>query len=267
MHKRSQQTECHISNTKNETEGSIYSTINSVLGVFDTDRLRSVGVPYRKGVCVSFKSNFKKSNFLFSRNGCWDSSTFQCHFKRLVGMASVCLNCYEMSCSIFRPRIKDLPGPLWMPSTHLFRGCCWWFHALAFLSFLIISRTSLHLNLSRGHSPKMYPWLLHPQESFLSCRVSKSSLHTKFKTLSPSYIWSFSYIQEFNLSEVRKHDHFILWMTPWHLTYESLLHASFFLLSIISGNVSDSYELWSFWGQGLFHLSSSPWYLSGLRKH
>ena len=90
-----------------------------------------------------------------------------------------------------------------------------------------IKDLSLYLDLSRGHSPKICPWLLHPQGSFLFYWVSKSSLHTKFKTLSPSYVWTVSYIQDFNLSEVSKHDHFILWMTPWHLTYESLWHSSF----------------------------------------
>lgn len=62
--------ECHVSSTQNGTRGSIYSTINSAVGVSDTDKLSGAGCTLWEGRCVSFRSNLKKSNFLFVQNGC-----------------------------------------------------------------------------------------------------------------------------------------------------------------------------------------------------
>lgn len=81
------------------------------LGVFDTDKLSSVGCTIQEGRCVSFRS--ENSNFLFVQNG-W-SIIFPpwCHFKGLLGTSTECLRPSGQHCSIFWSVRRGRPGPLW----------------------------------------------------------------------------------------------------------------------------------------------------------
>ena len=71
-------------------------------------------MPCGKDGHVSFRSNFGKKkaiSYSFKR----DVGTilpFQYHFKGFVEMAGVCLNCSEMSYSIFCLRVAYRSGPL-----------------------------------------------------------------------------------------------------------------------------------------------------------
>lgn len=59
--------ECHLSNTQNGTRGSIYCTINSALGVFDTDKLSSAECTQigGGGLCLSGHTLKKAISYLF----------------------------------------------------------------------------------------------------------------------------------------------------------------------------------------------------------
>lgn len=59
--------ECHVSSTQNGTRSSIYCTINSALGVFDTDKLSSAECTQMGGggVCLSDHTLKKAISYLF----------------------------------------------------------------------------------------------------------------------------------------------------------------------------------------------------------
>lgn len=94
-----------------EPEVQFTCTINSALGVFDTDKLSSAGCTQigGGGVCLSDHTLKKAISYLF-RMDVRIIFPSLCHFKGLLWMSIECLRCSGQHCTIFPPMVRGRSG-------------------------------------------------------------------------------------------------------------------------------------------------------------
>lgn len=149
--------ERHVSSTQNGTRGSIYCTINSALGVFDTDKLSSAECTQigGGGVCLSGHPLKKAISYLFRMDVRIIFPPW-CHFKGLLWMSIECLRCSGQHCAFFPPMVRGRSGfcgyhirkPLRNAAKDLSNS------EYLFLSFSWNYQVPACFDLTRGHSPK-----------------------------------------------------------------------------------------------------------------